>query len=87
MQKIETWHEVLSFSNNIAKLDSNVSAIMNSISEILRDAEQTFGSNSDEMNHVFESLLDFRYSKLDDLVHFIDIISERQAINTDNYLQ
>lgn len=86
MQDIQTWNNVLYFAEKLSKLDRNVSHLMIKIAEIIHEAELMFGSDSDEMDNIFESVLDFRHSNLDDLLSFIEIISERQSNLSFKYL-
>ena len=87
MSTIDKWEHVLAFSSEINDLNRNVLNIMMRVSDIIQQSEFLFGIDSNEMDHVFESLLDLRYSKIADLLNFIDMFSERQTISAFSSLQ
>lgn len=79
MPSIEKWNEVLRHSNKISDVSKDISSVMAKIADILLDSETMFGLHSEEMDEIFDSLLDLRSSKIDDLLTFIDISAERRV--------
>jgi hypothetical protein len=87
MNSVETWHEALDHCQKIKQFDSAISTIMAKMAEIFCDSECTFGARSEEMNNIVETIMDFRQSKLEDLLQFIDIITERASASAFTSLQ
>jgi len=82
MHSVETWAEALDHCQKIEEFDSVISKILGKMSEIICDSEITFGDRSKEMTNIVETIMDFRHSKLEDLLQFIDIIAERESAST-----
>ena len=78
MSIAEKWDEVLIHSNKINALNELFSQILVQLSEIIRDAEEAFGEDSEEMGMIHDSVLDLRHSKFDDLLHFAEMITEKR---------
>jgi hypothetical protein len=78
MHTVEAWGEALDYCQKIKEFDSVISNIMSKMTDIICDSECTFGARSYEMNNVIETIMDFRHSKLDDLLQFIELIAERE---------
>ncbi|OYU33253.1 MAG: hypothetical protein CFE35_21315 [Novosphingobium sp. PASSN1] len=78
MSIAEKWDEVLIHSNKINALNESFSQILVQLSEIIRDAEEAFGEDSEEMGMIHDSVLDLRHSKFDDLLHFAEMITEKR---------
>lgn len=78
MHDTDSWSKVLYFSKKITDLNAQVSHITQIISEIAQSSEDAFGEYSNEMDTIIECILDFRHSRLEDLLQFVDFLSERQ---------